>query len=93
MWSLSHTEWSIGHTTLRLVMSGALGIRAVEIIRCSLPALNSPTIAGGRPFPRAIRAGTKNALSDRDHFAKAVRTKDIPNPCEVEFAFGKNKGS
>jgi hypothetical protein len=35
LWSLSHTEWSIGHTTLRLVMSGALRIRAVEIIRCS----------------------------------------------------------
>src|SRR5207302_4798806 len=28
----------------------------------------------------ALRAGTKNALTDRDHFAKAVRTKDIPNP-------------
>jgi hypothetical protein len=59
-----------------------------------LPALNSPTIAGGRPFPRAIRAGTKNALSDRDHFAKAdSHTRQIRIRREVEIAFGKNKGS
>ena len=35
LWSGSHTRWSIGHTAIRFVMSGALGIRAVEIIPCS----------------------------------------------------------
>jgi hypothetical protein len=93
LWSGSHTEWSTGHTTVRFVVSQALGTSAVEtILGPFLPLTHFPCRRSA--IPRSVRDGTKNALTSRDHLAKSCSHEThSESRRDVEIAFRKKQSS